>query len=106
MGLLLEGDHLRRKLCGGGVLREIDELPPFDLAAIAEVEIFGERVMLPPAAVVDGGTAPDAGGAVEVHEASAAVAGGVLDDEMPVEKDRLALGQQRRVAIEMIPPHL
>src|SRR5205823_8186694 len=97
MRLLLEGDHLRGQFCRRGVLREIDELPSFDLATIAEVEIFRKRVMLPPAAVVDGGAAPHAGGAVEVHEASAAVAGGVLDDEVPVEEDRLRFGEQRRV---------
>src|SRR2546429_74814 len=106
MRLLLEGDHLRRQFCGRSVLREIDELPAFDLATIAQVKIFGERVMLPSAAVVDGGAAPDAGGAVEMHEAPTAVSRGVLDDEMAVEEDRLRFGEQRRVAIEVIPSHL
>jgi len=86
VGLLLEADHFRRKLSRGAELRKVDELPALDLSAVAEVEIFSERVVLPPAGVVDGRSAPDAGRPVEVHEPSAAVAGGVLDDEVPVEK--------------------
>src|SRR3712207_9334674 len=43
---------------------------------------------------------------VEVHEPTGAVARGVLDDEVPVEEDRLALGQQRRVAVQVVPAHL
>ena len=62
--------------------------------------------MLPAAAVVDRRAAPDAGRAVEVHEPAGAVAGGVLDDEVAVEEDRLALGQQRRVAVEVVPADL
>ncbi len=50
--------------------------------------------------------APDTGGAVEVHEPAAAVAGGVLDDEVAVEENRLALGEQGRVAIEVVPADL
>ena len=53
VGLLLEGDHLRRQLGRGAELREVDELPALELAAVAEVEVFGERVVLPAAAVVD-----------------------------------------------------
>src|SRR2546430_17669960 len=106
MGLLLEGDHFRRQFCRGGVLREVDELPAFAVASIAQVEIFGERVMLPTAAIIDGRAAPDAGGAVEVHEASTAVAGGVLDHEMPIEEDRLRFCEQGSVTVEMIPAHL
>ena len=106
VGLLLEADHFRRKLGRGAELRQVDELPALDLAAVAEIEVFGERVVLPAAGVVDGGAAPDAGRAVEVHEPAAAVAGGVLDDEVAVEEDRLALGEQRRIAVEVVPAHL
>ena len=106
VGLLLEADHLGRQLGGGGVLRQVDELPALDLGAVAEVQIFGERVVLPAAGVVDGGAAPDAGGAVEVHEPAGAVAGRVLDDEVAVEEDGLALGEQAGVAVEVVPADL
>ena len=106
MGLLLEGDHLRRQFCGGAELREVDKLPALELTAIAEVEVLGEGVVLPSAAVIDGGSAPHAGGAVEVHEPPGAVARGVLDDEMAIEEDRLGAGQKRRFAVEVVPADL
>ena len=106
VGLLLEADHLRRQLGRGRVLGQVDELPALELGPVAQVQVFGQRVVLPAAGVVDRGAAPDAGGAVEVHEPAAAVAGRVLDDEVAVEEDRLALGQQAGVAVEVVPADL
>ena len=106
VGLLLVADHLRRQLRRGRVLRQVDELPALELGAVAQVQIFGQRVVLPAAGIVDGGPTPDAGRAVEVHESAAAVAGGVLDHEVAVEEDRLALGQQAGVAVEVVPADL
>jgi hypothetical protein len=54
MRLLLEADHFRRKLGRGAELGQVDKLPALDLGAVAEVQVFGERVVLPAAGIVDG----------------------------------------------------
>ena len=51
--LRLEGVHLDRKLGRHDDVREEEELPAAQLGAIAEVEILGQRVVLPAAAVND-----------------------------------------------------
>ena len=104
--LALEGVHLHRELGRRDHVLQEDELPALQLRAVGEVQVLGERVVLPAAGVVDGVAPPDAGGAVEVEEAPGAVAGAVLDDEVAVEEDRLHLGEQRVVAVDVAPAHL
>jgi hypothetical protein len=67
--LALERVHLDRQLGRGDMVLDEDELPAAQLCAVAEVEVLGERVVLPPAAVGDRGAPPDTGRAVEVEEA-------------------------------------
>ena len=55
-----------------------DELPAGHLRAIAQVEVFRQRIVLPATGFFDAGAAPEAGGAVEIKEASAAAAGGLF----------------------------
>ncbi len=62
--------------------------------------------MLPAAGIVDGGAAPEAGGAVEIEEDAAAGARAVLDDEMAVEQNAFDLGERRVVAVEVGPARL
>jgi len=67
--------------------------------------------VLPAAGVGDRRAAPDPGGAVEIEEAPGAAARPVLHDEVPVEHDRLHLGEQRVAAVDVAPaglhhPHL
>ncbi len=62
--------------------------------------------MLPAAGVFDGFFAPDAGGAVEVDEASGAVAGGVFDHEVAIEEDGLAAGEEGLLAVDVVPAGL
>src|SRR3954466_12648501 len=78
VSLLLEADHLRRQFGRGGVLREVDELPPLHLAAVAEAQGVREGAALPPAANLYRLAPPHPGRAVEVHEPPGAVAGGML----------------------------
>src|SRR4029079_18141333 len=107
-GLLLpfEGVKLDRDLRRWDHAWHEHESPAAQLRAIAEVEIFGERVVLPAAGVVDRRPPPHAGGAVEVEEPAAAVAAAVLEDEMAVEQDRLDLGEQRVVLVDVPPARL
>ena len=104
--LRLEGVHLHRQLRGALDLGQVEKPPAAQLGAIGEVGIFGERVVLPAARVFDGGATPDAGGAVEVEKRAAAGARAMLDDEMAVEQDRLDLGQQGVVAVQIRPARL
>ena len=65
------------------------EAPTGQLCAIAQVHVLGERLVRPPARILDAATAPDPGGAVEVEEQPAAHAHGVLQQEMRIEHHRL-----------------
>src|SRR5260221_5678437 len=83
-----------------------DELPPAQLRAIAQIEIFRERIVLPAAGVLDCDAAPNAGSAVEIEEASAAMATAVLENEMTVEQNRLDLREQRVILVDVSPARL
>src|SRR5262249_20569034 len=58
------------------------------------------------AGIVNGGRPPDTCRSVEVEEASAAITSAVLEDEMPVEQDRLDLREQRIVLVDVPPARL
>ena len=62
--------------------------------------------MLPAAAVGDRLGPPDAGRAIEVEEAAGPVAPAVLEHEVGVEQDRLHLGQQRVILVQVRPARL
>ena len=72
--LRLEGVHLDRHFRRRDEVLHEHEPPAPELGAIAQVEILGQRVVLPAAGVGDDAGAPDAGRAVEVEEAAGAVA--------------------------------
>ena len=76
------------------------------MRAVGEVGVFGERVVLPAAGLVDGLAPPHAGGAVEVEEDAAAGAPGMLEHKMAVEQDGFDLGEQRIVAVNVRPAGL
>src|SRR5438132_7933639 len=104
--LRLERVHLHRHFSRRNHFRQVDEAPARELRAVAQVQILGQRVVLPAPGVLDGGAPPDTSGPVEVEEASAAVARGVLDDEVAVEKDGLRLREVRVLAVQVLPPDL
>ena len=104
--LRLERVHLHRHFRRRNHFRKVDEAPARELRAVAQVQILRQRVMLPAPRVLDGGAAPDAGSPIEIEEASAAVAGGVLDDEVAVEEDGLRLREVRVLAVQVLPADL
>src|SRR5580693_4689782 len=87
-------------------LRKVEKLPAFELRAIGKIGVFGKRVVFPAAGFFDGGTSPDAGGAVEIEECAAAGARSVFDDEMTVEQDGFDLSKEGIVAVEVSPAGL
>ncbi len=69
--LRLHGGHRHGQFGWGNQSFEIDKPPAALLGAVAEVEVFGERVRRPSARVGDGTFAPHARRAVEIDEVSA-----------------------------------
>ena len=106
MLLRLEGVHLDRHFRRRDDIRQEHEAPARELRAVTQVEIFGQRVVLPSAGVGDRFTPPDAGGAIEIEEAPGAVAAAVLEHEVRVEQDRLDLREQRVVLVDVAPARL
>jgi len=104
--LALEAVDVHRQLRRHVELVQVEEAPAGQLGAVREVEVLGDRVVLPAAGLGDGPAAPDAGGAVEVEEAAAAVAGGVLDQEMAVQEDGLEPGEQGVPPVDVAPSRL
>src|SRR5579862_8871673 len=66
--LRLECSHLHGQFGGTFHILQINKLPSFELGAVRQVGIFSERVVLPASSLVDRGTPPHAGCAVEVEE--------------------------------------
>lgn len=104
--LAFEAVHINRKLGGSIDVVKEDEAPAFELGAVAEIHVLGEGVVIPTACVGDGGFAPDASGAVESEEASAAVARGLFELHVAVEEHGLDAGEDVVGAIEMLPARL
>ena len=106
MLLRLERVHLDRHFGRRDDVGQEHELPAAQLRAVAQVEVFGQRVVLPAAGVADGLAAPHAGGAVEIEEAAGAIAAAVLEHEVAVEQNRLDLREQRVVLVDVPPARL
>ena len=87
-------------------VRQIQKLPAIQLRAVRKVRVFGERVVLPAARVVDGLSAPDARGAVEIEKCAASRTPAMLHDKVAIEQNSLHLRQQRVIAVEVSPPRL
>ena len=84
----------------------VDEAPAGELGAVAEVQVLGQRVVLPAAAVPDGGLAPHAPGAGEVEQPAGRGADAVLDDVVPVQHQRADAREERLLAVEVTPAAL
>ena len=106
MLLGLEGVHFHGEFGRrGDFLQEYEALAP-ELCPIAQVQVLGQRVMLPAAGRLDAFPAPDPRCPVEVEKPSRPVPGAVFHDEMAVQHDRLDPGQDRVAPVEIGPPGL
>ena len=104
--LRFEGVDLYRYLRGRFFIQEIDKFPAHQLRAETQVGIFGERIVLPAAAHLDGGAPPDTGGTVKIEEGAGAIARRLFNHEMPIQHDRLQARQQIVFAVDVRPAHL
>src|SRR5205814_2282247 len=82
--LRLERIHLHRDFGWRDESRHEYELPAAQLRAVAEIEILGQGVVLPPAGVGNRLAPPDPRGTVEVEEEARPIAPTVLEHEMRV----------------------
>ena len=95
-----------RQLLGHDQVLEVGSLPPAQLGAVAEVEVFGERGRAPAARVLDRGASPHAGRAGEVREVAARRAHCLLDQEVEVDGQRLQPREPRVALVEVAPASL
>src|SRR2546423_2919819 len=106
MLLGFETVHVDRQLGRRDNIRQENKFPASELRAIAQVEIFGQSVVLPPARFADARPTPESGGSVEIEKAAAAAASRLLEEQMALEGPRPDAGEQRIAAIKMSPTRL
>src|SRR5215211_8142324 len=104
--LRLEAIHIYRELGRRDDVRQENEFPARKLRAIAQIEIFRQRVMLPTARLFDAGAPPQASSAVEIEKPAAPASRRLFEQKVTVEKHRLDACQQRIGAIQMTPAGL
>ncbi len=102
------GRKLNRNLGRGDHVVVIEGAPAGQLGAIAQIQIFAERILLPATGgwIFDAGPSPDPGGAVEAQEKAGSLAAVLLDGKVAIQGQGLALRKQGEVAIQMPPPRL
>ncbi|MDE2974994.1 MAG: hypothetical protein OXU64_09815 [Gemmatimonadota bacterium] len=83
-----------------------DETPARHLRPVADVEVLGQRVVMPSARVRERLGAPHPCRPVELEEPSAAVSSPLLHQEVPVQQKRLGAGQPRFALVEVVPAGL
>src|SRR5215216_5164394 len=106
MLLRLETIHIDWQLRWSDDVRKINKLPALKLRPIAQVEVLAQCIVLPPAALLDTGTAPQASCPVEIEKPAAAATRDLLEQKMPIQKDRLHTREQRIAAVQMSPSRL
>ena len=106
MLLRLKCVHFNRQLGRRHDFRQKQKPPTLDLRAIAEIEVFGERIVLPASRSLDTSPPPDARRAIKVEEPPRAGARRLLDEEVTVQQHRLDFRQQRVLLVEVTPTRL
>lgn len=82
------------------------EAPSRHLRPVADVEVLGERVVIPSARVIERLSAPHPRRPVELEEPSTPVSSPLFHQEVPVQQKRLRAGQPGFVFVEVFPAGL
>ena len=98
--------NVRGELTGTDDVRHVRDTPPRELRAVAQVEIFGDRVVLPAAGIRDALRAQHGASAVEAEEEASVVAAGLLDGELRVESHHRRACERRVLLVEIAPARL
>ena len=104
--LYQERGRCARKFGRDTHLVQQDEAPSRHLGPVADVEVLGQRVVIPSTRVHERLSAPHPRRAVELEEPATAVSPPLFHQEVPVQKERLGAGQPRFVLVEMLPAGL
>jgi len=104
--LHLQGAGPGGDLRGDADVVEKDEAPPRHLGPVAQVEVLGEGVGLPPAGLFQARPTPDPGGAVEVEEAVRRVATPLLEEKVAVEEEGLGACEPALPFVQVVPAGL
>ena len=83
-----------------------DEAPSRHLRPVADVEVLGQRVVMPSARVPERLSAPHPRRPVELEEPSTPVSSPLFHQKVPVQQERLRAGQPGFVFVEVLPAGL
>ena len=92
MLLRFEAVHVHRQLRRSHDVGKINEFPARELGAIAKIEVFAQRIVLPASALLDTRTSPETGGSIEIKKTAAAAARSLLQQKMSIQKRSPACG--------------
>ena len=70
------------------------EFPTVDLCTVAQIKIFGERIVLPASGTVDARFPPNTGCSVEINEVAGCIPSALLHRKMSIQTESLQLGKQ------------
>src|SRR4030095_12514234 len=99
MLLRFETFHVDRQFGRRHDVGQENKFPAGELRAVAKIEVFAKRIVLPAARFFAGGLSPKSCGAIEIEKSSTAAARGLFEDKMAVQKHRLNPREQRVTAI-------
>src|SRR5205807_7961161 len=99
MLLRFEAVHVHRQLRRRDHVREENKFPSRELRAVAQVQIFRKRIVLPAARLIDARATPKASRPVEIKKAPAPAPRRLFEKKMAVEKHRLHSREQRVAAV-------
>src|SRR5580700_1481846 len=106
MLLGFERAHFNRQLCRCDHINQKDKAPAVKLSAIAEVQIFGQGIVLPTAGFLNTALPPKASGTIEIKETTSRAARGLFKNQVAIQQNSLRPGEPRVCAIKMLPPGL
>ena len=94
MLLRFEAIHVHRQFRRGHHVGEENKFPARELCAITKIEIFGKRIVLPPARFLNTRAPPKTGRPVKIKKTSASAACGLFQEQMSIQKHCLRAREQ------------
>src|SRR5207248_6931249 len=89
-----KSSHLNREFSRTFDILQIFELPALQLSAIGKIGIFRKGIVLPPAGIFDGPSAPHSCRPIEIEEDLRPRASAMLEDKVAVEQDGFNVGEK------------
>ncbi len=96
----------RRQFCWGFDFRSVYKLPSFSLGTVTQIQILGERVILPVSCIQNATFPPNSCRPIEVDKGPLLVSPRLLNQEMGIQGKSLQLCEDGIVLIEVRPAAL